>query len=145
MVLPSCSTWLVLPCIRFFARNHLAAEGRANRLVPRQTPSSGNLPREMPDQFDADARFLRSAGSGRNHNALRGHRLDLSDGHFVVAANLNLGAQFPRYWTRLLSERIVVIEDEDHRFIVAVKDRFQGFKVSKKRAADRDVQALTKP
>jgi hypothetical protein len=70
------------------------------------------------------------------------HRLDLADGHFVVAANLNLGAQFAKILDEVISERIVVIEDEDHRFIVAVKKpgfrvskfqraRFQSFKVSR--------------
>jgi DNA-binding winged helix-turn-helix (wHTH) protein len=57
------------------------------------------------------------------------HCLDLSDGHFVVAANLNLGAQFTKILDEVISERIVVIEDEDHGFIVAVEK--QGFRVSK--------------
>src|ERR1700687_5852175 len=73
----------------------------------------------MADQFDADAGFLRSAGSGRNDDALGTHRLDLSDRHFVVAANLYLGAQFAKVLDEVVSERIVIIEDEDHEFIVA--------------------------
>src|ERR1700682_2440130 len=73
----------------------------------------------MADQFDADAGFLRSGGSGRNDDALGTHRLDLSDRHFVVAANLCLGAQFAKVLDEVVRERIVVIEDEDHEFIVA--------------------------
>ena len=80
----------------------------------------------MADQFDADAGFLRSAGSGRNHDALGMHRLDLSDGHLVVAAHLDLGAQFAQVLDQVVSERIVVVEDEDHGFIVAVKRRIKG-------------------
>jgi hypothetical protein len=95
----------------------------------------------MADQFDADAGFLRSTGSGGNDDALGAHRLDLSDGHLVVAANLNLGAQFAKVLDEVISERIVVIEDEDHRVIVAVKkqvserqvSRFQSFKVSRRK------------
>jgi hypothetical protein len=75
----------------------------------------------MADQFDADASFLRSAGSGRNHYALRVHCLDLADGHFVVAANLDFSAQFAQILDEVVSERIVVIEDEDHAFIVAAE------------------------
>ena len=51
------------------------------------------------------------------------HRLDLSDGHFIVAANLNFGAQFAQVLDEVVSERIVVIEDEDHMLIVAVESR----------------------
>src|SRR5208337_4953175 len=73
----------------------------------------------MADQFDADAGFLGSAWSRRNDDALGVHRLDLADRHFVVAANLDLGAQFAEVLDEVVSERIVVIEDEDHEFIVA--------------------------
>ena len=115
--------------------NHLAAKSCANRLVSETDAEQRHivlvlvLAREMADQFDADAGFLRSTGSGGNDDALRVHRLDLADGHFVVAANLNLGAQFAKVLDEVIGERIVVIEDEDHRFIVAVKK--QGFRVSK--------------
>jgi hypothetical protein len=78
----------------------------------------------MADQFDADAGFLRGAGSGRKHDAFGVHRLDLSYGDFVVAANLYLGAQFAKVLDEVVSERIVVIEDEDHKFIVAPGARF---------------------
>jgi hypothetical protein len=77
----------------------------------------------MADQFDADAGFPRSAGSGRNDDTFGMHRLDLFDGHFVVAANLNLGAQFAQVLDEVVSKGIVVVEDEDHGFIVAVERR----------------------
>jgi hypothetical protein len=80
----------------------------------------------MANQFDADAGFLRGAGSGRKQDAFRVHRLDLSYGHFVVAANLHLGAQFAKVLDEVVSERIVVIEDEDHESIVAPRARFQS-------------------
>src|ERR1700686_5725035 len=78
----------------------------------------------MTDQFDADAGFLRGAGSGRKDDAFGVHLLDLSYGDFVVAANLYLGAQFAKVLDKVVSERIVVIEDEDHKFIVALGARF---------------------
>jgi hypothetical protein len=73
----------------------------------------------MTHQFDADASFLRSARSGRNYDAFRTHRLNLSDAHFIVPANLNSRAQFTQVLDQVVSKRIVVIEDEDHRSIVA--------------------------
>jgi hypothetical protein len=107
-----------------------------------------NSAREVPDQFDADASFPRSTGSGRNHYALGMHRFDLPDGHFVVAADLDPCAQFSQVLNKVVSERIVVIEDEDHKFIVAVKKpgfrvtRFLGFKEKSKSCA---IRAVTNP
>src|SRR6195256_3372902 len=103
--------------------NHLAAEGCANRLVSQADSEHRNislaLARKMADQFDADTGFLRGAGPGRKHDAFGVHRFDLSDGYFVVAAKLYLSAQFAKVLDEVVSERIVVIEDEDHKFIVA--------------------------
>src|ERR1700687_5217953 len=117
--------------------HHLASEGCADGLVSEADSQQRHVAlapaRKMTDQFDADAGFLRGAGSGRKHDAFRVHLLDLSYGDFVVAANLYLGAQFAKVLDEVVSERIVVIEDEDHEFIVAPGSRFQslqGFEVS---------------
>src|SRR6267378_2601339 len=109
--------------------HHLPAEGRADGLVSEADSEQRHisLAREMADQFDADAGFLRSAGSWRKQDAFGVHRLDLSHGYFVVAANLHLRAQFAKVLDEVVSERIVVIEDEDHKFIVAPAARFPGF------------------
>jgi hypothetical protein len=103
-----------------FGANYLTAKGRADGLMSEADAQHRNISfgREMPDQFDADARFLWSARSGRNHDALGMHRFDPLDGHFIVAANLNLGAQFAKILDEVVSERIVVIEDEDHVTII---------------------------
>ena len=112
--------------------NYLPSEGCADRLVSEADTEQRHFvlrsARKMTDQFDAYAGFLRSAGSGRNHDALGMHRLDLSDGHFIVAANLNFGAQFAQVLDEVVSERIVVIEDEDHQLIVAV-ERWKSLKL----------------
>src|SRR2546429_5601493 len=108
--------------------HYLASEGSADRLVSEADSEQRHvsLAREMADQFDADAGFLRSTGSGRKHDAFGVHRLDLSHGDFVVAANFYLGAQFAKVLDEVVSERIVVIEDEDHKLIVARGAKFPG-------------------
>jgi hypothetical protein len=65
------------------------------------------------------------------------HRLDLADGHFVIAPNLDLRAQFAQVLDEVVSKRIVIVEDEDHGLIVAARGRFQGFKVSMIKAKAR--------
>src|SRR5258707_15559573 len=66
--------------------NHLASEGRADRLVSEAHAEHRYLARKVPYELNADAGFLQSAGSGRMQATFAVHRLDLSDGHFVVAA-----------------------------------------------------------
>ena len=119
----------------------MAAKGRADRLVSEAHAKNGNVPGEVADQIDADAGILRSAWARGEHDTLGLHGLDIGDSELVVAANLNLGAQFAKVLDEVISERIVVIEDEDHRVIVAVKkqvserqvSRFQSFKVSRRK------------
>ena len=58
-----------------------------------------------------------SCGSARTrgeYDPLRLHGLDIGDLELVVAANLNLGAEFPEILNQVVGERIVVVENEDH-------------------------------
>jgi hypothetical protein len=57
------------------------------------------------------------------------HSFDFADRHFVVAANFHLRAQFAEILDEVVSERIVVIENEDHRFIVAASGWFRRSRV----------------
>jgi len=108
--------------------NHFAAKGCADRLVSEANAQQWRLARKMADQLDADARVLRCARSRRNYDAFGMHYLNFVDGHFVIAANFDLCAQLTQVLDEVISERIVVIEDEDHSSIVAVGT---GFKVSR--------------
>src|SRR5258708_19190644 len=88
--------------------HHLPAKSCADGLVSEADSEQRHisLAREMADQFNTDACFLRSAGSGRKQYAFGVHRLDLCHGDFVVAANLYLGAQFAKVLYEVVSERI---------------------------------------
>ena len=92
-----------------------AAKGLADGLMSKADAEHRNLPREVADQVDADTRFMRRAGPGRNHDAFRAHAFDLVDRHLIVAANLNVGAQFPDVLHQVVGKRIVVVEYENHR------------------------------
>src|ERR1700675_3732762 len=93
--------------------NHASAEGFANRLVPETDSQHWNFSREMPDQIDADARLMRRARTGGDDKPLGPHVLDLTHGHLIVTANLDLGAQFPDVLDQVVGERIVVLEYEN--------------------------------
>ena len=77
-----------------WSADDLPAKGFADGLMSEADAEYRNLPREMADQVDADTRFMRRAGPGRNDDAFRSHLLDLGNRHLIVAANLNVGAHF---------------------------------------------------
>ena len=61
----------------------------------------GDLSREMADQFDADAGFMRSARAGRDDDPLGLHVFDFFHRDLIVAAHLDFAPSSPMYWTRL--------------------------------------------
>ena len=70
----------------------LSAESRANGLMSEADAEHGALSCEVADESDADAGVLRSAGAGRNYDALGGECFDLINGDFVVAADFDARA-----------------------------------------------------
>src|SRR5271166_1515567 len=74
----------------------------------------GRLSREMADQVDADAGFMRCAGAGRDDDALRVHGFDFRHCDLIVAADFDFCAQFAEILDEVVREGIVVIEDENH-------------------------------
>ena len=113
-VLPSCSTWLVLPCIRLCARTTLPPKAAPMAWWPRHTPKERHLAREMADHVDADAGFLRRAGAGRDHDTVGCSASIFVDRDLVVAAHVDLCAQFAHVLDQVVGERVVVIENENH-------------------------------
>src|SRR5947209_12504635 len=71
---------------------------------------------EVPYEVDADAGLLRSARSRRDQNPLGRHRLDLRDGHLVIALHHYLSPKFTQVLHQVVGEAVVVIEDKNHFF-----------------------------
>ncbi len=94
--------------------NDVAAECRADGLVPEANAENGHFAGEVPNQINTDARLLRRAGAGGNHDAPGSHFLELGDGDLIIAANFNLGAQFSEILNQVVGKRVVVVENEDH-------------------------------
>ena len=91
------------------------AEGLADRLVPQAHPEQGRAAlRCGTDQLQADARLGRGARTGRNHQMVRllGH--DRGDGALVIAVDLHRGAQLPEILDEVVSEAVVIVDDDDH-------------------------------
>jgi hypothetical protein len=69
---------------------------------------------EVLDQINADAGVLRPARTGRHHDALRLHILNVSNRDLVVAVNLDRSSEFAQILDEVVSKRIVIVEYEDH-------------------------------
>jgi len=101
-----------------FGADDLSAKSCADGLMSEADAKHGNFAGEVADDVDADAGVLRSAGAGRDDDALGMHGCDFGDRHLVIAAHLDVSAQFSEILDEVVSERVVVVEDEDHRGIV---------------------------
>src|SRR5271167_1992232 len=94
--------------------NDAAAEGFSDGLVAEADAEDGNFAGEVTDEFDADPGFARRTGTGRDHDFFRTQGCDLPDRDLIVAPHLNLSAQFADVLDEVVSEGIVVVENENH-------------------------------
>ena len=93
-----------------------SAESCADGLMSEADAEDGNFSGEVADESDADAGILRNAGAGRDDDALGLHGGDIGDGNLIVAAHFDLRAEFAEILNQVVSEGIVVVENEEHGF-----------------------------
>ena len=79
----------------------VAAKGRADGLMAEADAEDRHLAGHVADEVDGDAGFLRRAGAGGEDDAVRVQGFDLFGRELVVAADDDVGASSPMYWTRL--------------------------------------------
>ncbi len=103
-----------LPVKQLGRADNFPAERRTNRLVAQANAQNRNLPRQFLDHLDGDPGFLRSARSGRNHDALRLAAGDLLHANAVVSVHFHLAAELAQILRQVVGERIVVVEQQNH-------------------------------
>src|SRR5215207_11658289 len=69
---------------------------------------------EARDYITADAGLIWRARSRRDDDPLRDHPLDLIKRHLIISVNDNLCPKFAKVLNEVVSERIVVIDDQKH-------------------------------
>src|SRR5438270_516643 len=94
--------------------DHAAAKSCPNRLVSEANTQNRNFPRYFADEIDRNPGFIRSAGTGRNHNFPRGQLLDLLRCDLIIPAYLDLFAGFADVLDEVKSKGIVIVENENH-------------------------------
>ena len=93
----------------------LAAVGLPDALVPEADAHDRQLAGEVLDDIDRQAGLARGAGAGGYEDALRFVGLDLLEGDLVVSMHQHVGLQLAQVLDEIECERIVVVEDENHR------------------------------
>src|SRR3954463_13688215 len=94
--------------------DNVAAKSRAKRLMSQAHAQHRTLAGKMFDQVNADPSLLRRAGSWRNQDMAGLHFFNFLRRNLIVAAHLYLLAQLAQVLDQVVSEGIVIIEDENH-------------------------------
>jgi hypothetical protein len=94
--------------------DYFSAESLPNGLMAETYSQDRNFTREMPDQSDANASILRRTGSGRNHNLLRLQFLNVENRYLIIAPDFDLRTKLTNVLHQVVSERVVVVENENH-------------------------------
>ena len=94
--------------------NNISAEDFAHALMPQAHPEQGSVAAEFFNDRATNARLFRRAGAGGNANALGAKRCDFPHGDFVIAANEHFCAQLAEVLHEVVSEGVVVVDDQQH-------------------------------
>src|SRR5207244_11774264 len=87
----------------------------ADRLVHEAYAQDRRPPGEVADQLRRDPRLLRRTRPGRDDDPLRPQRLHLRHADLVVPPHLHRRPQLAQVLVEVVGERVVVIEQQDHR------------------------------
>src|SRR5579884_3928745 len=101
--------------------HHLAAECRADRLMPETNAEDRNSRRRCPDQIEANTGLVGSARTGRQDDGVRIGGDNRLHRHFVVPAHRDLGSELAEIVHKIEGETVVVIDQADHRDALAVR------------------------
>src|SRR6185369_4150460 len=98
--------------------NHFATKRLTNRLMAQTHSKQRNFPRESLDHVDRDSRTVWRSGAGRDHDPLRTQTiLNLVERDAIVAPHFNRRAQLTEILDQVVSERIVVVDYQQHYFL----------------------------
>ncbi len=92
----------------------VTAERGADGLVPQTDAENRALTGEVLDEINADASLMRCARPRRDQDVIRPEALDFLRGDLVIAADLHFFTQFTKILDQVVSEGIVIVEDENH-------------------------------
>src|ERR1044072_2236788 len=77
---------------------------------------------ELLDYFQGNACVVWRSRAGRGHYSIRLQRFDLFERYFIIPTNFDLLTQFAEVLNEVVSERIVVVDNKQHRLVSAPRD-----------------------
>ena len=107
-----------------FGADHLPTESLADRLMSEADTEDRNFAGKVADQFDADPGVLRRARARGNDDALGIETRYLVHAEFVVPPYFDASAQFAEVLDEVVGERVVIVENKDHKIILNAVGRY---------------------
>ena len=98
----------------FGRANDFSSECGADGLMAEANTEDWKFPFETLDEFDGDAGFSGRARAGRNDNAVRFAADNFVHGNFIIAMHFDGATEFAQVLRQVVSERVVVVEQQDH-------------------------------
>lgn len=92
--------------------NHITAKGLTDGLVAQADAEDRQLAGEVQDGLDGDPGLARRARARGDDDALGLEGFDLGDGHFIVANDLDLGAQLAQVLDDVVGKGVVVVDHQ---------------------------------
>src|SRR5271157_5583918 len=112
-----------------------AAERRADGLMSQAHAEQRNFRTECCNDLHGNPRFGRRARPGRDNDCFGGKRADFVEGDPVVPRDAHLAlVQFAEILHQIEGERIVIVDDQNHRRSVSSYDAFRVVDGGEKRA-----------
>src|SRR5258708_1602786 len=99
----------------------LPAKRRADGLMSQTYPQHRPFPGKMPYHINADAGILRRTRSRRNNDMAGLHGFDFFHRDLVVATHFHRLPQLAEILDQVVSERVVIIENENHELLPSKK------------------------
>src|SRR5260370_10014792 len=98
----------------FRSADYFSAERGADGLMAKAHAKDRKFSGQALHQLHGNARFLRSARTGGNHDTLRLSADNFFHGNFVVTVHFDLATQLAEILREVVSKRIVVIHQQTH-------------------------------
>src|ERR1700736_513424 len=107
------------PMHQTISPNDLSPVYLADALMSQADPQYGNARSKMANKLVADSSFVGRSRSWRNANFFRVQQLNFFDRRAIIPSNDQFRAEFSKVLNKVVSERIVIVEDQNHKICSA--------------------------
>src|SRR5471030_1365444 len=94
--------------------HHLPTKSLRHGLMPKANAENRQPLSKVGDGRHGNARVVRRAGAGRDHQMGRGQLFNISETELIVTFNQHLGTQLAKILIEVIGKRVVVVDQQQH-------------------------------